>query len=316
MKLHELRQLTEELQPAHSPRDYHRIQEKMQAMGIDPGSFYQELEMSSRFVDTHQDVSFSNAQVSLHSHAFWELLYCRSSGGVEYLVGSNRYRLQKGDVILVPPGVSHRPILPEKLTEPYMRDVLWVNAEFMRGLVDAFPDSTAAQRDHSSPIRTADTRWEGIGKLFRAGVKEAEQRSPGWEAAVVGYTMLILSQLKRAFIERSAGMLKTEKRELLDDITAFIETDYASRLTLQDVAKRFYVSESTVSHLFKQKMGVSLYRYLTQRRLIAAKNQILEGMPLEMVAEQVGFSDYSAFYRAFKGEYGISPRQFKHQSAI
>ena len=58
-------------------------------------------------------------------------------------------------------------------------------------------------------------------------------------------------------------------------------------------------------------MGVSFYRCVTQRRLIAAKGLILEGTALEAVAGRTGFSDYSAFYRAFRQEYGISPRQYR-----
>ena len=314
MKLHDLKRITEQFRHAAAPTDQRAQQEILQQLGIDPGSFYQELEMTSAYVDTHQDVSHSNAHVSLHSHAFWELLYCRGSDHVEYLVGSDRYRIQRGDVILVPPGVSHRPILPEKMAEPYVRDVLWLSDGFVRSLEQQFFDECTMQRENNAPIRTAGTRWESIGKLFRAGVREVEQAAPGWELAVMGNTMLILSQLSRAYREASAGKLKAEKRELLDDITAYIESNYVHHMTLQEVAKVFYVSESTISHLFKQKMGVSLYRYVTQRRLIAAKNRILEGLPLETVAEQVGFSDYSTFYRAFKGEYGISPRQFRNQS--
>jgi len=314
MKLHELRKIAAELQQPQTPRDNQKLQEKLREMGLDLNNLYQELEMTSPFVDTHQDVSHSNAQVSLHSHTFYELLYCRSSCDVEYLVGSDRYRLQKGDVILVPPGVSHRPILPETMDQPYMRDVLWINPEFVNSLSQTFPGNPVSDQDRRSPMRTAGTRWESIGKLFRNGVREAENQAPGWELAVIGNTMLILADLKRAYLERSAGFIKVEKRELLDEITAFIEENYAMHMTLSDYAKHFYVSDSTVSHLFKQKMGVSLYRYVTQRRLIAAKNQILDGVPLEAVAEQVGFSDYSSFYRAFKGEFGISPRQFKTQN--
>ena len=131
---------------------------------------------------------------------------------------------------------------------------------------------------------------------------------------MVGNTLMIFAMLKRVYIQRGAGQLKAEKRELLDEITAYIESHYDRPLALGDVARQFYVSESTVSHLFKQRMGVSLYRYVTQRRLIAAKNLILEGIALEIVAEQVGFADYSSFYRAFKGDFGISPRQFRSQS--
>ncbi len=60
-----------------------------------------------------------------------------------------------------------------------------------------------------------------------------------------------------------------------------------------------------------QKMNVSFYRCVTQHRLIAAKRKIVEGQPLESIYSHLGFSDYFTFYHAFKGEYGISPRQFR-----
>ena len=282
----------------------------LQENGIDPFNMYQELEMSSRFVNTHRDISYANTQVNLHSHDYLEIIFCRSSAGVEYLIGADRYRLQKGDIIYVPPGVSHRPIMPEKLTVPYERDVLWISQEFIHNMMETFPDEGAAERDHRVPIRTAGTRWEFLGEMFRAGVIEEEEKRPGWEAAVLGNTMMIFAHLKRAYMERSAGTMKTEKPELLDRITAYIEKNYAEHITVEDLARRFYVSNSTISHHFKQKMGVSLYRYITQRRLIAAKTLIAQGAPMEEISHSVGFVDYSTFYRAFKQEFGISPRQF------
>jgi hypothetical protein len=46
----------------------------MKNLGLEPGQLYQELEMESRFVDTHRDTSFANTSVALHSHSFYELL--------------------------------------------------------------------------------------------------------------------------------------------------------------------------------------------------------------------------------------------------
>ena len=83
---------------------------------------------------------------------------------------------------------------------------------------------------------------------------------------------------------------------------------------MADVAHHFFISESTITQTFRKKMGVSFYRCVIQRRLIAAKALIERGIALEAVAEQVGFSDYSSFFRAFKQEYGISPRQFRKMS--
>ena len=309
MKIDEVRKLSR-LNWPHTEEGHRQMLQYLRDSGIDPTKLYQELEMSSRYVNTHRDTSYSNAQVSLHSHNYAEVLFCRTSAGVEYLIGPNRYRLQKGDIVYVPPGVSHRPILPEKMAVPYERDVLWISQEFMENMQRMFPDDTASQRDHSVPIRTAGTRWEFLEDLFRTGVLEEEGKRPGWEAAVMGNTMMILANMKRIYMERSAGPMKAEKPELLDRINAYIEQNYAQHITVDDLARRFYVSNSNISHLFKQKMGVSLYRYITQRRLIAAKSLIGENLPMEEIARKVGFVDYSAFYRAFKQEFGISPRQF------
>ena len=310
MKMSELKQLARMLDTAQEDYRNKTQTEMLQKLGLEPGTIYQELEMDSRFVDTHRDVSHSNANINLHSHNFYELLYCRNTCGAEYLVGSERYRVQKGDIILIAPGISHRPILPENLTVPYERDVLWVSTEFMETFMQMFPDESVLIRDHATPIRTAGTRWEFLGDLFRKGVLEEEEKRPGWEAAVIGNTMTIFANMKRAYIERSAGTMKAEKPELLDRIMAHIEKYYATHITIDDLARQFYVSNSTISHLFKQKMGVSIYRYITQRRLIAAKTLIGQKLPLEEISQKVGFSDYSTFYRAFKQEFGISPRQF------
>ena len=309
MKIDEMRKISQ-MEWSHTEEDYRKVMDHLKEMGIDPTNMYQELEMSSRFVNTHRDTSYFNSTVSLHSHQYIEILYCRTSANVEYLIGSNRYRLQKGDIVFVPPGVSHRPILPEKLTVPYERDVLWISQEFAEYLSAIFPDETAQLRDRSIPIRTAGTRWEFLGDLFRNGVLEEEGKRPGWDAAVMGNTMTILAHMKRAYIERSAGTMKAEKPELLDRVTAHIEQHYPERITVDDLARRFYVSNSSISHTFKQKMGVSLYRYITQRRLIAAKTLIAQKVPMEEIARRVGFADYSTFYRAFKQEFGISPRRF------
>ena len=309
MKIDDMQKLTKMNWP-QTEEGYIMVLEWLKSKGIDPSNVYQELEMSSRFVNTHRDTTYSNAAVNLHSHNYTEVLFCRTSAGVEYLIGSERYRLQKGDIVFVPSGVSHRPILPEKLEVPYERDVLWISQEFLENMQKMFPDAAITQRNHTVPIRTAGTRWEFLEELFRNGVLEEEAKRPGWEAALMGNTLILFAHMKRIYMERSAGTMKAEKPELLDRITAYIERNYPQHITIDELARQFYVSNSTISHLFKQKMGVSLYRYITQRRLIAAKSMISKKIPMEEIAAQIGFADYSTFYRAFKQEYGISPRQF------
>ena len=67
---------------------------------------------------------------------------------------------------------------------------------------------------------------------------------------------------------------------------------------------------STITNLFNRHAGTSFYKFVTSLRLAEAKNLMAEGMPMEKIALRVGFGDYSTFYRAFKKEFSISPRQF------
>lgn len=288
----------------------HRIRQALADMGLSPDNLYQELEMDSRFVNTHEDISTNRDEVQLHSHIFHEILYIRG-GNIQYLLGSRRYRLQRGDVVLVPPGNSHRPLFLDPLTEPYRRYVLWMSPEFAELVRAGWPE-LALGLQTAGVLRTAGTSWEApLREDFRRGCAEAARGAVGWQASVCGNTLQLLVHMKRAAADLRGSLPAAEKRELLDEVLAYIENNLAEKITLEGTARRFLVSASTISQMFRSKLGVSFYRCVTQRRLIAAKSKILDGEPLESLCRQVGFGDYSTFYRAFRQEYGISPRQFR-----
>ena len=311
MKISEIRKMTQNFPNFSSHAEQRQIHQFIRELGIDPSNLYQELEMESRFVDTHQDTTYSHSTVHLHSHTFYELIHCRNANGVEYLVGSDRYKLQRGDVIFISPGVSHCPIFPPSMPDPYIRDVLWISEEFIRKISDNFPMPPSEDFSKATLLRTAGTRWEHLGNLFHQGVVEAQNQEIGWEAAVAANTLTILTHLLRASQDIYTKSPEAEKPELLDQVLAYVETHLSEKITMADVARHFFISESTITQTFRKKMGVSFYRCVTQRRLISAKALIERGITLESVAEQVGFSDYSSFFRAFKQEYGISPRQYR-----
>lgn len=311
MKLSEIRKISKTLPGTSTDVLASDTRQIPNILQFDVGSFYQELEMDSIYVDTHQDISYNNQNLQFHSHNFYELLCCRNDCNAEYLVGTERYKLHKGDIIFVPPGISHRPLLPDEMSEPYIRDVIWISREFLDTLYRITPELENHEMNMPHLFRTAGTPLEFLCGLIRNGVKEAEAAQFGWNSLVCANTANILIQLVRIGLVNPVNPLVAEKPELLDQVLAYVEAHLSEKITLADISRQFYVSESTITQTFRKKIGISFYRCVTQRRLIAAKKLIEANVSLEQTAEQVGFSDYSSFFRAFKQEYGIGPRQYR-----
>ncbi|MBE5955271.1 MAG: helix-turn-helix domain-containing protein [Lachnospiraceae bacterium] len=277
----------------------------------DGQNFYQELEMDSPYVNTHRDVSYIPELLQLHSHSFYEIIYCET-GNIQYLIEDKRYRIRGGDIILVPPGISHRPIFPEETTTPYSRIVLWISTAFFQTIASVCPDlllQKLKQQEHFL-LRTEGTSYKYLGRLFKQGVQEASEMAPLWDVSLYGNTTSLLAHLGRAFMSEKT-IVPIEKKEEIDKIISYIEINYAMKITLEDTARKFHISTSTLSKLFLSKLGISFYQFVTQRRLIHSKLKIEEGSSMEETALDCGFCDYSAFYRAFKKEYGISPREYR-----
>lgn len=202
MKLHEIARQARALGIVMGENSGNRErQEKLlEMLHFNSGNFYQEIEMDDPLVQTQEDISTTEDVVGLHSHVYYEIIFIRS-GNLQYLIGTRRYRIQRGDILLIAPGVSHRPLFLERLQEKYARIVVWVSPACADLLRTQWPDMAELNR-LPCMLRTGDLPTDSIAAYeaaFRRGVREYTAAEPGWEAAVFANTLQLFVSLRRDF---------------------------------------------------------------------------------------------------------------------
>lgn len=93
---------------------------------------------------------------------------------------------------------------------------------------------------------------------------------------------------------------------------AYVEANIHEPLRLTDVADELGVSPSRLSHLFRDKAGVTFSYWLTEKRVQRAKDLLArEDISMLALAEYSGFKSYRSFQRSFKRITGIAPSDYR-----
>lgn len=95
----------------------------------------------------------------------------------------------------------------------------------------------------------------------------------------------------------------------------YIDDHLDEKISLTGMTHQINVCRSTLLQCFRQEIGISPYAYVVHRKLAAAQEMISQGISPTHAAAQLGFGDYSSFYRAFRKESGVSPSQWKEHSS-
>ena len=151
-------------------------------------------------------------------------------------------------------------------------------------------------------------------KVFRL-IEEIHSDRFGHAAQVSVCVNDLLLLLNRQAHELENPKEAKEGLSLYQNLLYYIEDHLEEDLTLEKLAAAFYVSKYHIAHVFKDSTGLSVHQYIMKKRLFACKNAIPDCENISDVYLQFGFKDYSSFYRAFKKEFGISPKEYKSQCA-
>lgn len=121
------------------------------------------------------------------------------------------------------------------------------------------------------------------------------------------YVYLILQRIFEKISVRKIG----SSHRVITHILDYINQNYSQDFGLNEMAEMVHMNHAYLSILFKDEVGISFVRYLTQIRMAHAKELLLKGAKVQEVSEAVGYNNYRYFCNIFKKEEGVTPMQFK-----
>ncbi|MBR5343812.1 MAG: helix-turn-helix domain-containing protein [Oscillospiraceae bacterium] len=247
-----------------------------------------------------------------HFHDFDKIVLLLA-GRVDYTVENMTYPLQPWDVLLVKHHTIHKAVIDR--SEPYDRVIVYLDRRFFErsapgvGLMDCFDWADQRGQYLLTPNEEQKAALGEALSSYEALIGDRQLGAQMLRDSCISRLLVHVNRLSvSASLPRGADTVSDPKIALA---LSYINENLSRDLSVEAICDRVFLSRYHFMRLFKAQTGMTVHAYVRQKRLIQAARRIREGMPAARAAAESGFSDYSAFHRAFREVFGTSPGRLK-----
>ena len=238
-------------------------------------------------------------------HDYYEL-FLLLNGDVEFINNHTRQTIKPFQLFIIPPGEYHQFIVTENI-ENYERCVI----EIHPGLIDTGILDSALEGKEVISLTDGDRITKHFLYLIDclSAVKDSD-----YPYILSAVTTDIIFLIKNS---TDAGKLFNENLCPLSlKLMENLNEHFSEQLDLDLLSGIFYCSVSSMCHIFKRDFGISIKKYILQKRMNASKMALQCGEKPEDVSVRYGFSNYSTFYRDYKKNFGIAPSETSNKNTL
>jgi AraC-like DNA-binding protein len=235
-----------------------------------------------------------------HRHEEYEIVYVlegdmiRSQENQELVIAPH-------SLLLIPPGAWHGwTVRPGRLCRR-------ISIHFQREFLDEPEQALLPEIFNPRRAYFADQPQGRLDVLARA-LLDSMALEGGWRRmALRGGILSLLSAVSWRRKEAEPPPGRTPHHKQIQAVMEYLSDNLRKPLSLDAAARRFSMSKNYLNALFREETGTTVCRYIREQRLNIARREIETGKGAEETAYALGFNDYSAFFRAYKGLFGVSP---------
>ncbi|ASK30756.1 AraC family transcriptional regulator [Chryseobacterium sp. T16E-39] len=261
----------------------------------------------------HVHIQWSQ-QVPLHQQQTWELSYIITGSGVR-IIGDVIENFSKGEIILIPPNISHCWSFDQSVHDGYGKieniTIVFEN-EFLKNCTQIFPELFTAISELQSNENAVSFTEELLQKLQILMTSMVHQNDIERISSFIKILELISYCKEMRIVGRPINENKQEKK--LQKIHLYVLSNFQKNITLEEISQYVGMQKSSFCIFFKRMTGKSFFTYLTEFRIESSCQMLLKTkLSVKEICIASGFNDIPYYNRAFKKSKGMSPGCYRNK---
>ena len=272
-------------------------------------------------VKTIEKIHDTNWSMTANRHDYFEMVYIKKGSAIFQIEGID-VNMMPHSIVIIKPGRSHKFIVKSDVCE-----FIVLSFTFKTQKNDL--DSHVSLTDFIEYIEdeaTGDYLYLALSKKndivhVMNRILRERMKYQVWgdflSCLLIIELFVLLSRTLKQEWEQSAKNRNLKLHELLNIAKEYIDNNYDKDLTLTQVAKYIFLSDSYFAHSFKDKFGISPKSYILKVRIEAAK-EYLENTDIKVaeVAKLVGFSSQQRFNDIFRKHEDLTPLTYRQKCKL
>lgn len=265
---------------------------------------------------------YNGEETPVHYHNFVEMVYV-AEGNCLHKYRGECYRIKKGDIFIIEPGVPHsykadagQLVVYNILFQPLILDSELKSLAKVHSFLDFFYIEPFFRKYTGFQTHLSLNQQEHLEIIMHLNKLEQEftHKSMGYVFIIKNRLIELLVTLSRFFSVRTKKWPPIQDEfKLFEDISEFIKIHYAQPLSLEKMCSMGGMAVSTFSAKFKEHFKKTFVEYRNGIRIDIAKDLLTQtDDKISAISGSIGFEDLSFFNRLFRRETGLSPNQYRN----
>lgn len=253
----------------------------------------------------------SNTSLGKHYHNGYQIIFV-TEGIAVFTIDNKVYECPKNTLIFLNNLEEHTMEIKES---PYARYDLIFDSLFLDNIImDALLLSIFKIRNeyfrHAISIREEDLDY--VSNIFLEFKKLNKNKGDFWHIRFISLFLEFILYLYENYQEAFPIEDINKKNKIILDVHSYIDNNFTSNFTIDELAAEFYISKYHLIRSFKAITGYTIKQYIILKRITLAKDYLyFTNKNILDISLECGFNDQSNFIKAFKDRENMTPLQFR-----